>query len=65
MKKIVKAGNGRGITATGMANSTDKPRKAPKVAPPSKKKPNFMNESDKKLTKSSAQAPLSKKRLSP
>jgi hypothetical protein len=64
MKKIAKAGNGKGITATGLANSTDKPRKAPKVAPPSKEKPNYMREYDSKSTRSSAQAPMSKKRLS-
>jgi len=42
----------------------DKPKKAPKVAPPSRKKPNFMRESDKMPHRSSPQAPMVKKRLS-
>jgi hypothetical protein len=48
----------------GLSNSTDKPIKAPKVASPSKEKPNYMREYDSKSTRSSAQAPMSKKRLS-
>lgn len=43
-----------------------KPRKAPKVAPPSKKKPNFFRESDKMpVTKGkSPMAPMTGKKLS-
>jgi hypothetical protein len=42
----------------------DKPKKAPKVAPPSREKPNYMRESDVKLKRDSAQAPMTRKRLS-
>ena len=42
----------------------DKPRKAPKVAPPPKGKPNFMKVSDKGNTSKSPMGPLAKKRLS-
>lgn len=42
----------------------DKPKKAPKVAAPSKEKPNFMRESDAGQKRTSAQAPMTKKRLS-
>lgn len=38
--------------------------KAPHVAPPSKKKPNFMRESDKMKKNNSPMSPLSRKRLS-
>lgn len=42
-----------------------KPRLAPKVAPPSRKKPNFMRENDKPVTKGkSPMAPLTGKKLS-
>jgi hypothetical protein len=42
----------------------DKPRKAPKVAPPPKDKPNYMRESDKTPDRKNPQAPMTKKRLS-
>lgn len=42
----------------------DKPKKAPKVAPPSRDKPNYMRESDVKSNRQSPQAPMTKKRLS-
>jgi len=42
----------------------DKPKKAPKVAPPSIKKPNFMKESDKGPERKSPMAPMVNKRLS-
>lgn len=39
----------------------DKPRKAPKVAPPSREKPNYMRESDKLPVTGT---PMTKKKLS-
>lgn len=42
----------------------DKPKKAPKVAPPSKEKPNFMREHDPKIKRKSPMAPMVNKRLS-
>lgn len=39
-------------------------KKAPKVAPPSREKPNYMREYDTKSTRKSPQAPMTKKRLS-
>ena len=39
-------------------------KKAPKVAPPSRKKPNFMKESDSKLNRTSPMLPMKQKRLS-
>ena len=41
-----------------------KPRKAPKVAPPSKKHPNFMKEGWDGKPSKSPQAPMKKKTLS-
>jgi len=41
-----------------------KPRKAPKIAPPNKKKPNFFRESDKPTKGKSPQSPLTGKKLS-
>lgn len=41
-----------------------KPRKAPKVSPPPKDKPNFMREADTKLRRSSPMLPMKQKRLS-
>ena len=41
-----------------------KPRKAPKVPSPPKKKPNFMREADTKLRRSSPMLPMKNKRLS-
>ena len=41
-----------------------KNRKAPKVAPPPKGKPNFMKENDKGNSSKSPMGPLAKKRLS-
>lgn len=41
-----------------------KPKKAPKVAIPSKKKPNFMKESDTISRLKSPMAPMKSKRLS-
>lgn len=43
---------------------SSKPKKAPKVAPPPKDKPNYMREYDAKLKRNSAQAPMTSKRLS-
>jgi hypothetical protein len=40
------------------------PRKAPKVAPPSKKNPNFMRESDKPTKGKSPMSPMTGKKLS-
>ena len=42
----------------------EQPKKAPKVAPPSRKKPNFMKESDSKLNRTSPMLPMKQKRLS-
>jgi len=41
-----------------------KPRKAPKVAIPSRNKPNVMKEYDKAPVRKSPMAPMKKKRLS-
>jgi hypothetical protein len=41
-----------------------KPRKAPKISAPSKKKPNFMRENDNKIKRKSPQQPMKSKRLS-
>ena len=41
-----------------------KPQKAPKVKAPNPKKPNFMREADTSQKRTSAQAPMTKKRLS-
>ncbi len=43
---------------------SSKPKKAPKVAPPSREEPNYMREADVKLKRDSAQAPMTRKRLS-
>lgn len=40
------------------------PKKAPKIAIPSKKKPNFMRENLQSDSRKSPQAPMKKKRLS-
>ena len=48
----------------GKAKKSGKPRMAPKVQAPNPKKPNFMRESDVIRKGSSAQTPMSKKRLS-
>ncbi len=40
------------------------PRKAPKVAPPSRKHPNYMKENDKAVVKKNPMGPMMKKRLS-
>ena len=42
----------------------DKPKKAPKVAPPPKDKPNYMKEADSGSKRQNPQAPMTKKRLS-
>lgn len=39
-------------------------KKAPRVAPPPKDKPNYMKEYDVKLKRSNPQAPMTRKRLS-
>jgi hypothetical protein len=41
-----------------------KPRKAPRVSIPSKKKPNYMVENDKANTRKNPMAPMFKKKLS-
>jgi len=41
-----------------------KPKLAPKIAPPSRKKPNFMNENVHSDSRKSPMQPLKKKRLS-
>lgn len=41
-----------------------KPRKAPRVAIPSRKKPNIMKEFDSKVKRKSPQQPMKTKRLS-
>jgi hypothetical protein len=41
-----------------------KPKDAPKVAAPSRDKPNYMRERPTQSTRTSAQAPMIKKRLS-
>jgi hypothetical protein len=43
---------------------SSKPKKAPKVAPPSREKPNYMRESDTDSKRTNPQAPMTKKRLS-
>jgi|TARA_R110000868_G_scaffold30607_1_gene113035 curved DNA-binding protein CbpA len=48
----------------GKAKKSGEPRKAPKVAPPSKKAPNYMKEADTKLRLKSKMWPLKQKRLS-
>lgn len=42
----------------------DKPKKAPKVAPPPGDKPNYMREADKIPQRKSPMGPMTKKRLS-
>jgi hypothetical protein len=49
---------------SGKAKKSGAPRKAPKVKAPNPKKPNFMRESDVIRKGSSAQTPMTKKRLS-
>lgn len=49
---------------SGKAKKSGAPRKAPKVAAPSKKKPNFMREMDSGNKKMSPMMPLTKKSLS-
>lgn len=39
-------------------------KKAPRVAPPPKGKPNYMKEYDEKSKKTNPQSPMTKKRLS-
>jgi hypothetical protein len=41
-----------------------KPRSAPKIKSPSKKKPNYMRENDKANTRKNPMAPMFKKKLS-
>jgi len=41
----------------------EQPKKAPKVAPPSKKKPNYMKEYDTTVQKKNPMGPMTKKRL--
>ena len=48
----------------GKAKKSGEPRKAPKVAPPSKKAPNYMKEADTKFRLKSKMWPLKQKRLS-
>ena len=48
----------------GKAKKSGAPRKAPKVAPPSKKAPNYMKEADTKLRLKSPMLPMKQKRLS-
>ena len=40
------------------------PKKAPRIAPPSKKHPNYMRENDGSVKGKSPRAPMKKKRLS-
>lgn len=49
---------------SGKAKKSGAPRKAPKVATPSKKNPNWMKESDSKLQRKSPMLPMKQKRLS-
>jgi len=49
---------------SGKAKKSGAPRKAPKVAIPSKKNPNLMKESDSKLQRKSPMQPRKQKRLS-
>ena len=48
----------------GKAKKSGAPRKAPKVAPPSKKAPNYMKEADTKTRLKSPMLPMKQKRLS-
>lgn len=48
----------------GKAKKSGTPRKAPKVAPPSKKAPNYMKEADSKMRLKSPMLPMKQKRLS-
>jgi hypothetical protein len=48
----------------GKAKKSGAPRKAPKVAPPSKKAPNYMKEADTKMRLKSPMLPMKQKRLS-
>lgn len=48
----------------GQAKKSGAPKKAPKVAIPSKKNPNFMRESDTKSQRKSPMLPMKQKRLS-
>jgi hypothetical protein len=48
----------------GEAKKSGAPRKAPKVAPPSKKAPNYMKEADTKMRLKSPMLPMKQKRLS-
>ena len=51
-------------TTFGKAKKSGAPKNAPKVAPPSKKAPNYMKEADTKLRLKSKMWPLKQKRLS-
>lgn len=53
----------KGLTA-GKAKKSGAPRKAPKVAPPSRKAPNFMREADVPSRLKSPMLPMKQKRLS-
>jgi hypothetical protein len=53
----------KGMTA-GKAKKSGAPKKAPKVAPPSRKAPNYMKEADTKLRLKSPMLPMKQKRLS-
>lgn len=53
----------KGMTS-GKAKKSGAPKKAPKVAPPSKKAPNYMKEADTKLRLKSPMLPMKQKRLS-
>jgi hypothetical protein len=48
----------------GKAKKSGKPRMAPKVKAPTPKKPNFMREADVIRKRTSAQQPMTSKRLS-
>jgi len=48
----------------GKAKKSGAPRKAPKVAPPSRKAPNFMREADTPSRLKSPMLPMKQKRLS-
>jgi len=48
----------------GKAKKSGAPKKAPKVAPPSKKAPNYMKEADTKMRLKSPMLPMKSKRLS-
>ena len=48
----------------GKAKKSGAPRKAPKVAPPSRKAPNFMREADVPSRLKSPMLPMKQKRLS-